>query len=308
MSWLADCSPEALADAVRLVASELSGLPVRMWQTRGPVDPLYRKSSAELGQQYIAKFAWSQAAAARLEREIAVLGGGLPVPFLPEVVASGTDPCLLITRRVRGSSLFPIADRIDRDEAGRQLAWFLAAMHGTAARERAEAAIGPLTGPALPPDSPDTFFERALPWIRPDQRQAVRRWCAWAAEVLAPPGPSVLVHGDFHGDNQVWQDGRLRLVVDFETVGAAEPEYDLRGIPGTGPGVELVTAVLRHYENFAGRPLSAARVMAWHLRQALHDLVWRSEAGLGMADGGTAAEWVAGLGARLRAFGFGAEG
>jgi aminoglycoside phosphotransferase (APT) family kinase protein len=300
MRCLADCSGDAVTEAVQVVAPELSRFPVRMPETRHSVDEIYRKASAALGEQYIAKFAWSQPAALRLAREIRVLTALRDeVPFLPEVVASSTDPLLLITRRVPGTSLFQVAAEIDRDVAGRQLARFLAALHALAARERTEAAIGPLTGPTLPPDSPDTFFKRAPRWIRPDQGEAVRRWCGWAAEVLAAPGPSVLVHGDFHGDNQVWQGDRLRLVVDFETVGAAEPEYDLRGIPGTGPGVELVAAVLRHYEEFTGRRLSPERVMAWHLRQALHDLVWRSEAGLGMADGGT----VAGLGARLRAFG-----
>jgi aminoglycoside phosphotransferase (APT) family kinase protein len=58
------------------------------------------------------------------------------------------------------------------------------------------------------------------------------RWCDWADTVLASPGPAVLVHGDLHGDNQVWDHGEFRLVVDFENVGAAEPEYELRAFPG----------------------------------------------------------------------------
>ena len=57
------------------------------------------------------------------------------------------------------------------------------------------------------------------------------RWCDWADAVLTSPGPSVLVHGDLHGNNQVWDRGNLRLVVDLETAGAAEPEYDLRLSP-----------------------------------------------------------------------------
>ena len=61
------------------------------------------------------------------------------------------------------------------------------------------------------------------------------------------PRPRMLVHADLHGDNQVWDDDELRLVVDFETVAVAEPEYDPRTFPGTGPGVELLVATLRHY-------------------------------------------------------------
>ncbi len=95
-----------------------------------------------------------------------------------------------------------------------------------------------------------------------------------------PPGPAVLVHGDLHGDNQVWDHDELRLVTDFENIGTAEPEYELRAFPGPGmgTGLELLTAIMRHYQQVTGRQLSPARIMAWHLRQALGDVLWRSEA------------------------------
>jgi hypothetical protein len=57
------------------------------------------------------------------------------------------------------------------------------------------------------------------------------RWCDWSDAVLASPGPAVLVHGDLHGNNQVWDHDTLRLMVDLETAGAAEPEYGLRHFP-----------------------------------------------------------------------------
>ena len=70
------------------------------------------------------------------------------------------------------------------------------------------------------------------------------------------------MHGDLHGDNQVWNHDELRLVMDFATVGAAEPEYELRSFPGPGmgPGLDLLTAVMRHYRQVTGRQLSADRV------------------------------------------------
>jgi streptomycin 6-kinase len=43
--------------------------------------------------------------------------------------------------------------------------------------------------------------------VRPEQQRAVERWCDWADEVLARPVRRVLVHGDLHGDNQVWSAG-----------------------------------------------------------------------------------------------------
>lgn len=51
------------------------------------------------------------------------------IPFLPEVVGASTDPLLLVTRRVPGSSLFEVVDSIDREHVGEQLARYLAAPH-----------------------------------------------------------------------------------------------------------------------------------------------------------------------------------
>jgi hypothetical protein len=70
-----------------------------------------------------------------------------------------------------------------------------------------------------------------------------------------------------------------------------------------GPGVELLTAVMRHYQQITGRHLSADRVMAWHLRTALGDALWRSEAGIPLADHRTPPEWVDDLAARFTMLG-----
>ena len=288
------------------MAPELSGYPVTVPGPAGKQDPVWQSGSVPVGERFIVKFAWSRPAALRLAREIGVLtmlGREPEVPFLPEVVASGTDPVLLITRRVPGTSLFGVVDSIDRDRAARQLARFLTALHHPATRERAERAVGTLTGAQLPPATTRTLRDRFPRWVRPDQRQLITGWCDWADAVLAAPGPAVLVHGDLHGDNQVWDHDELRLVVDFETIGAAEPEYDLRTFPGPGmgPGVELLTALMRHYQQVSGRQLSADRVMAWHLRTVLGDALWRSEAGIPLADHRTPPEWVEDLAARFSA-------
>jgi aminoglycoside phosphotransferase (APT) family kinase protein len=205
--------------------------------------------------------------------------------------------------------LFEVIGSIDRDRAGQQLARFLAALHHPAARQRAEAVVGKLTGTQLPPATTGALRERFGTWIRPDQCRILLRWCDWADAVLASPGPAVLVHGDLHGDNQVWDDDKLRLVVDLESAGAAEPEYDLRTFPGPamGPGVELLTAVMRHYEQITGRRLSVERVMAWHLRTALGDALWRSEAGIPLADHRTPPEWVDDLATRFSVLGIDPE-
>jgi aminoglycoside phosphotransferase (APT) family kinase protein len=310
MRWLAECSAQALGQALRVVAPELSAFPVTV-PVPDPAakrDPLWWSSSTVVGERFIVKFAWSCPGALRLAREIGVLTALArepKVPFLPEVVASSTDPVLLVTRLVPGESLFKVIDSIGRERAGQQLASFLAALHHPATGQRAEAVIGKLTGAHLPPATTATLRERFGTWARPDQRPAIMRWCDWADTVLASPGEAVLVHGDLHGDNQVWDHDKLKLVVDLETAGAAEPEYDLRALPGPamGPGVELLTAVMRHYEQITGRQLSIDRVMAWHLRTALGDALWRSEAGIPLADHRSAPEWVDDLAARFSLLG-----
>ncbi|MEV5960642.1 phosphotransferase [Kribbella sp. NPDC051952] len=304
MRWLEDGSPATVAGALKVVAPAVGDLPVVVRETLGEADPLWWAGSAVVGGRFVAKFAWSRPAGLRLAHEIAVLAAlESAVPFLPEVVASSTDPVLLVTRMVPGTSLFELADSADWDQVARQLAQFLGALHGSAARERLEAAIGEVPPAAMQPATTDTLREQFGQWARPDQRAAVIRWCDLADDVLASPPQSVVVHGDLHGGNQVWDGGQLSAVVDFETAGLADAEYDLRAFPATGPGLELLTATLRHYREITGRALSAERVMAWHLRTALGDALWRSEAGVPLPDHRTPVAWVDDLAARFSALG-----
>jgi aminoglycoside phosphotransferase (APT) family kinase protein len=307
MRWLFEPSPSAVAEALEAVAPELSRLPVDLPDLAGRDNPDFQSSSAALGDDFFVKFAWSEPSARRLLNQIrvlAALAGEPAVPFLPEVVASGTDPLILVTRRVRGSSLFEVVGSIDRDYAGRQIARFLAALHGDEARRRVEAATGAV--PAwYPLVTTSVLRERFGRWVAPEQQRQVAAWCDWADQILAAPRPQVLVHGDLHGDNQVWDGGELKAVIDFENAGSGEPEYDLRAFPGPGmgPGLELLTAITRHYERVAGRELSIERLMAWHLRQTLGDALWRSEAGLPLPGQRDPGEWIAGIAARFRSLG-----
>lgn len=304
MRWLAEPTESALAAALREVAPELAGLPIAMRAVPDGQEPNWWSSSAVLGDEFIAKFAWSRPAAERIVHEAAVLRAlaASDVPFIPAIVVATTNTALLVTRKVAGSSLFDVIGSIDRERAGAQLARFLVALHEPATRERVEGAVGELRLPYVQADT-DAIRDRIGRWIRPDQLDLVLDWCDWVDAVQARAAPTVLVHGDLHGDNQVWQRDELRIVVDFETAGAAEPEFDLRAVPGTGPGVELQVAVMRHYAELSGRELSAERVMAWHLRTALGDVLWRSEAGIHLPDHRTPPEWVEDIEARFTALG-----
>src|SRR5215469_17969827 len=154
MKWLTECSAAALHDALRVVAPDLSEYPVTVPGPAGKQDRQWHSGTVPIGDRFFVKFAWSRPAALQLAHEISVLAALArepAVPFLPEVVASSTDPVLLITRLVPGSSLFEVIGSVDRDRAGQQLARFLAALHHPAARQRAEAVVGKLTGAQLPP-------------------------------------------------------------------------------------------------------------------------------------------------------------
>ena len=127
--------------------------------------------------------------------------------------------------------------------------------------------------------------------------------------MLGSPGPAVLVHGDLHGDNQVWDHDELRLVVDFENIGAAEPEYELRAFPGSGmgPGLELLAAVMRHYQQVTGRQLSPAPGdgLASAPGPRRRAVAQRSRPPL--ADHRTPPQWVEDLAARFSALGIDPE-
>ena len=147
MRWLPEPSRAAVVDALRVIASGLAGLPVTIPSPAGQDDPVFQMSSAALGDNFVGKFAWSQAAARFILHQITILETLAlqpAVPYLPEVAAAGTSPLILVTRRVRGMSLFDAVDRIDRNHAGEQLARFLAALHSDQTRRRAEAAVGPI--------------------------------------------------------------------------------------------------------------------------------------------------------------------
>jgi hypothetical protein len=57
---------------------------------------------------------------------------------------------------------------------------------------------------------------------------------------------------------------------------------------------------MRHYEQVTGRHLAVDRVMAWHLRSALGDALWRSEAGIPLPDHRTPAAWIDDLSNRFQ--------
>jgi aminoglycoside phosphotransferase (APT) family kinase protein len=269
-------------------------------------------------RRFLAKFAFSQPTAVRVWHEARVLKllAEQPGFHVPELVAASPDPAFLATRIFeRGVPLSyelvrtSIPERVDA--LGAELARFLANMHApqilALARDR-------LNDPLRTPDpglqaTTDELRLRFTPMIEARQRARVYRWCDWVDEQLAAPAEVAFVHGDFHPYNQLWdaRSFRLLLVADFETSGVAEPEYDFRAIPSFGPGIDLLTSTVDQYVALTGRRLSLERIIALHIRTALGDALWRSEAGLPLLlprpGGGTPDDYVHQLAARIALLG-----
>jgi aminoglycoside phosphotransferase (APT) family kinase protein len=309
LTWLPEPTVDALRAALRAV---VPGLAARTIVPRGlepSDDPQWCAATAVVDGGVVVKFAWAEPPARRILYQARVLDAlraatsRLP---LPEVVAVSRNPAMLVTRRTAAEPFFAVRHLIGPDSrhtVARELATVLAELHDPAVLRAVSAAMGPPPEPRAEATT-DTLRARFLGLIRPDQRERVLFWCDWTDRILAVAGRAVLVHGDFHGDNHLWdrEPLRLRLVIDLEAVSVGEPEFDLRCLPGDC-GIGLFTATVARYGELTGTPVDVDRVMAWHLRTVLGDALWRTEAGVALPDGRTPAQWVDDLTARFTALG-----
>jgi aminoglycoside phosphotransferase (APT) family kinase protein len=309
VGWLPDGGEESLRSAMGVCAPELADLPIRMNPRHAASNPLWWSSSAVLDDRFVVKFAWSEIRAVRLWREGVVLErlrAQDPLLALPELVVLSREPALVVTRRVEGVPLsWEWASSLGDGEttvAG-ELAAFLVRLHAVEPR----AVVGDLPVVSPTAQAASGSLRRGFPRLVDQQRgQWVMGWCEWVDAVLHHQPmtfPNVLVHGDLHGYNQVWDraSASLLAVVDFEESGIADPHFDLRYMPGNSKGPQLVLAVMAAYEQLSGRPLSIERVMAWHVLTALGDAMWRTEAGVSLPGGGTATTYVDRLSQELAA-------
>jgi aminoglycoside phosphotransferase (APT) family kinase protein len=156
--------------------------------------------------------------------------------------------------------------------------------------------LGGLPG-VRPTAQADTAMLRARYGRLVDNERAmlVHEWCDWVDGVLsAPDSHAVLVHGDFHGHNQLWdfETGELIAVLDLEECGLGDPHFDFRYLPGNSSSIELLLAVADAYQRQSGASLSLERIMAWHALSVLGDALWRTEASVELPGGGDARTYV----------------
>jgi aminoglycoside phosphotransferase (APT) family kinase protein len=301
MRWLADPSESSVRQAVAAAAPRLANARIELSPDIDTSNPEWSSSTAILDGSFVVKFAWSEPGATRVFREALVLETlGRVVPELPIPRAAGvsTDPVAFVTPLVPGTPLgFDDVRRCswdDRAAIADGLASFLATLHQSLVLDAVRAAVPSLVAPH-PQGATEAIRERLPRFLDRRRAELVLGWCDWVDEILGGPAPQpVLAHGDLHGFNQVWRRGSwtLLLVADFEVAGPADPEYDFRYFPSQEPTLGLVTAVRETYMSLTGRAIDMQRVLAWHIRTALGDALWRSDAGVPLPGGGTPATYV----------------
>jgi hypothetical protein len=297
LGWLSGYSEASLRCALAAGAPDLADLPIAVDGTPDLTRPLWASSRATVGGRAFVKFAHSEQTAARIWREaqvLDVLGGELRLP-VPKLVAAGRNPTFSSTELIPGGAPLDYAtvaaaspERLA--QFARQIATFLAELHAAPLVELVRERLDDL--PRLPEPglsvSTDGLRARFTGMIQPHQRSTVMRWCDWVDDVLSSPAETTFVHGDLHPYNQLWEldQPRLLAVVDFESSGLAEPEFDFRVLPAFGPGIDLLISTVTQYESLTARTLSLPRIMALHLLNYLGDALWRTEAGISLPEPG----------------------
>ena len=308
VGWLEDASEDSLRSALAIAAPQLAGLPLRLNPMLPSSNPLWWSSSAVIDHSFVVKFAWSEVRAQRLWREGVILRrlkAMAPSLAIADVVTVSARPALVVTRMVAGAPLDGDWVPPRAEAVGQQLAGFLVGLHCV---DAVNAVRGlPLVEPT--PQANTDMLRRRFPRLVDQARSlSVLSWCDWVDDVLSDDTPDeVLVHGDLHGYNQLWDHKapELLAVLDFEESGLRDPHFDFRYLPGLVGGADVVLAAMQHYHALCGRRLNINRVMAWNVLTVLGDALWRSEAGVALPDGGNATSWVDDLQRRLSALGLG---
>lgn len=313
--WLTECSVDALRTALRFARPELADGLITLDAPEGSSDSaepreVWRHATAFVDGRWVVKFAWSQAAAESLAREgrlfqaLSQIVPDLPLP----TVAVIDKPLLIIYPFVPGTTL--TIDQAatlapsDRRALARALADVLTTLHAPTTLERLRALNVELPHPV--PQAGTAALRASFRRIVDAARAArVARWCDWIDHVLRWAVPPVFLHGDFYGENLVFDTdfSCVQAVLDLEGAGFGDPNFDFRYLPGQAPTVELFLDTIDEYEDLSRGKLDLPRIGAWHVLTVLGDALWRTEARVELPDGGTPAEWVDQLHERLATLG-----
>lgn len=193
-------------------------------------------------------------------REVAILerlAGRLPAA-VPVVAYVGARTRFAAYRKLDGAAFdrtaYLAATPRERDALASSLAGFLAAMHSCLTPvEVAEIGI-----PPIDPGRDRSIVAASLDTLPREHRSTVASLVERHERMWAPgrvPGPTVVLHNDFHTGNMVFEPdravGRLVGIWDFSCVAVGEPTFDLRYV-GDSPR-DLLDRLADHYARLTGR-------------------------------------------------------
>ena len=224
MSLHPDELPIEAALARRLVDSQLpdlAGLPLRPVELQGTVNAVFR-----LGDRLSLRLPRNPVWADDLDREtiwLPRLAPELPLR-IPAVVAVGEPtadyPCRWAVHEWLDGSPYHHGPAGDEKQAARDLAGFVAALHGLDRGDAPPAGRAALAAV----DGSTRRFLAASPEI-----DRVAALLAWNTAMMAPAhtGPSTWIHADLLPTNLLVNQGRLTAVLDWGAAGVGDPANDL---------------------------------------------------------------------------------
>ena len=278
--------PGATEDDLRValgaVLPALADLPMTVLASMS-VRAEWCRSTAIIDGRFAVKFAWTQEAADVLSREAQIQQALANTDVATaDLVVWSEEPTLIVCELASGRPLtYEAAGRLSHDQTRAVAAAMvveLVAFHGVAvADELARAGIA--LGTARAQSTTDELRDRLPVLLSAPTWRRIERVLSGVDAVLAEPEPQVVVHGDWHGHNLVFNQAfdRIIAVLDFAETGIGDAAFDLRYLPRQSPTLDLLDAAIDAYRAATGHQVSRDRVLAWHVLTDLGDALWRTD-------------------------------
>lgn len=96
-------------------------------------------------------------------------------------------------------------------------------------------------------------------------------------DATEPQATTAALRQRFVGPIVAGERGSRVLAADFDNAAFGDPHYDSRYLVSIRRDLDWFTACVDAYQQRSGRELSVERILAWHIRTALGDALWRTE-------------------------------
>jgi len=94
-----------------------------------------------------------------------------------------------------------------------------------------------------------------------------------SVDPLRNPSDGVVVHGDVHLDNVIWDGERLVALIDHEWARLGPPDLELQPLRPADDTTALIRSVIDAYPGIAAHPQFVERLWLYDLSATLRDLL-----------------------------------